>query len=174
MCGHSFASHRLMLNALSLCSCFRASDPALFAVDGSLLRAVNCARRRPLCEEKDDNTTAYRHLSPRTVAEISGVLFKERCLIKPTVLTHLISRKGTGFLPVLAARRLNSTGITPDPLVSLPGVVIVPAWSFFGVSFDARSRGAAKPDATWSHPIPTAALAMNRRRFQIVWPLAPL
>ena len=107
-------------------------------------------------------------------AEISGVLFKERCLIKPTVLTHLISRKGTGFLPVLAARRLNSTGITPDPLVSLPGVVIVPAWSFFGVSFDARSRGAAKPDATWSHPIPTAALAMNRRRFQIVWPLAPL
>jgi len=36
---------------------------------------LNCARRRPLCEEKDDDTTAYRHLSPRTVAEPSGVLF---------------------------------------------------------------------------------------------------
>src|SRR5258708_22446471 len=90
MCRNSFASHRLMRGALSLCSCFRVSDPALFAVDGSLLRAVNCARRRPLCEEKDDDTTAYRHLSPRTVAEISGVLFKERCLIKPTILTQLI------------------------------------------------------------------------------------
>src|SRR5258708_40257808 len=92
MCRNSFASHRLMRGALSLCSCFRVSDPALFAVDGSLLRAVNCARRRPLCDEKDDDTTAYRHLSPRTVAEISGVLFKERCLIKPTVVRHLISR----------------------------------------------------------------------------------
>ncbi len=89
MCRNSFASHRLMRGALSLCSCFRASDPALFAVDGSLLRAVNCARRRPLCEEKDDDTTAYRHLSPRTVAEISGVLFKERCLIKRTYSRQL-------------------------------------------------------------------------------------
>jgi hypothetical protein len=94
MCRNSFASHRLMRGALSLCSCFRASDPALFAVDGSLLRAVNCARRRPLCEEKDDDTTAYRHLSPRTVAEISGVLFKERCLIKPTILILLV------YLPI--------------------------------------------------------------------------
>lgn len=36
---------------------------------------LNSARRRPLCEEKDEDTTACRHLSPRTVAEISGVLF---------------------------------------------------------------------------------------------------
>jgi hypothetical protein len=48
---------------------------------------LNCARRRPLCEEKDDDTQLCRHLSPRTVAEISGVLFKERCLSKRTVLT---------------------------------------------------------------------------------------
>jgi hypothetical protein len=97
MCRNSFASHRLMRGALSLCSCFRASDPALFAVDGSLLRAVNCARRRPLYEEKDDDTTAYRHLSPRTVAEISGVLFKGRCLIKPTFLRQLIIGSSGGF-----------------------------------------------------------------------------
>src|SRR5947208_2232518 len=31
MCRNSFASHRLMRGALSLCSCFRASDPALKA-----------------------------------------------------------------------------------------------------------------------------------------------
>jgi hypothetical protein len=92
MCRHSFASHRLMRGALSLCSCFRASDPALFAVDRSLLRTGNCSRRRPVCEEKDDDTQSCHRLSPRTLAELSGVLFKERYLIKPTLLRHLISK----------------------------------------------------------------------------------
>src|ERR1700730_7065882 len=112
MCRNSFASHRLMQGALSLCSCFRASDPALFAVDGSLLRAVNCARRRPLCEEKDDDTQLCHHLSPRTVAEISGVLFKERCLIKPRFLRRLsLSRRKQICMPKPALRILGGHGV---------------------------------------------------------------
>jgi hypothetical protein len=86
MCRNSLASHSLMLNALSLRSCFRAPDPALFAVDGPRLGAVNCTRKSPQCEEKADDTQLYRQLSPRIVAEISGELFKERCLIKRTSL----------------------------------------------------------------------------------------
>jgi len=39
-----------------------------------------------VCEEKDDDTQSCHRLSPRTLAEISGVLFKERYLIKPTFL----------------------------------------------------------------------------------------
>jgi hypothetical protein len=84
MCRNSFASHRLRLNALSLRSCFRAFDPAFYAVQISLPRAVNCA-----------------------TAEIAGVLFKERCLIKRTILRWLICRSRKHFL--LLQRHVDQT-----------------------------------------------------------------
>ena len=88
---------------------------------------------------------------------------------------HTSSAKAEhAFCQCCREARQNGTRITPDLLAGLPIVIIASASAFFGISSDERSRGAAKQDATGSHPIPTAALAMSGRRFQIVWPLALL
>src|SRR5579863_1944124 len=108
------------------------------------------------------------HLIPTSFSNAS------LCRSKRRFLAHLISKSRTCFLPGCWEARQNGTRITPDLLAGLPRVIIASASAFFGVSSDERSRGAAKQDATGSHPIPIAALAMSGRRFQIVWPLAPL
>src|ERR1700730_3771428 len=81
---------------------------------------------------------------------------------------HTSSAKAEhAFCQCCREARQNGTRITPDLLAGIPRGRNESGTAFLWISSDERSRGAAKQDATWSHPIPTAALAMSGRRFQI-------